>query len=524
MAKHTPDRSLRFETDFSAARFDDGSTVKFTRLERRALEFFNESAGRILTRSQILDAVSAPGSEKNDRSIDFLINRIRAKLGDLAQAPRFIGTQYGEGYVWLYSPQRVIADLSDTFVVIGPFMGAESFGDMYGGAAEFAQLLQADLRRSLQPNQSVAIAPCLTSDERASGPALSIQLGFFRDLARAECVITTRSGKGGRIIDVHRFELNEGPGQLAALSEQSRIVAQRAVAAYWRGAISDASVAKPLPVAITEDSYRNREAWSWSAADSRLRIMRAEHPDDPALKIMWATQLHAKYIQNGAKLFRSGADTCADDEAEIERLVLETLDFAQDRPEYAVMAAKLLYFVNQGYRDLALELAKKAHRADASLTSTLAILGQLLGFTGDEDAAERYLSQAVELSEDNSQEQIYALYMLIQAHGAFGQRDKQAAALKRMYRTRPATVVFFEMFFTDPVSPSLRARGMALMLNRAKATAMLKQVAYLSARLYADPGHRENALLTPANLVVKRFGPSVVPEEAAIHLPGLIRL
>ncbi|MGB3279692.1 MAG: hypothetical protein WBA92_10915, partial [Pseudorhodobacter sp.] len=319
------------------------------------------------------------------------------------------------------------------------------------------------------------------------------------------------------------FALLDGPGQLAALSEQSRRLAQRAVANHWRDIKSGAAVAKPLPVAINDDSFQRSANWSWSEADSRLRIMRAEHPDDPAIKMMWATHLHAKYVKHGTKLFRTGTETCAEDEAEIERLVLGSLDFAQERPEHAVMAAKLLYFVNQGYRDLSLELARKAHRADASLTSTLAILGQLLGFTGDMEAAETYLRQAVHLSEPKSSAQIYALFMLIQAHTAAGEREKQAAALKQLYRINPLLIPVFDQLFTDPVTPSLRARAMTLVLKRAQATAMLRNITYLSARLYADPRHRENALLAPANLFVKRFGPSVVPDEAAIHLPGLIR-
>lgn len=519
MTKHTPDLELRFEPDFSAAQFEDGSVVKFTRSERRALAFFNDAAGRILTRSHILDVVSEPGSEKNDRSVDFLINRIRGKLGDEAQAPRFIGTQYGEGYVWLYSPKNLIADFSDTFAVVGPLMGVENLGEMSGCAVELARLMQSDLRKSLQPCQEVALAPDLTQAQRASGPVLSIQLGFFRDCTDTKCIATVRSGKGNRIIDVQRIVLIDGPTQLAALSDQSRKITQRAVANYWRDATEMATVAKPLPVAINDETLQGREGWSWSETDTRLRIMRAEHPDDPAIKIMWATHLHAKYFAHGVKLFRTGTATCAEDEAEIEKLVLESLDFAQDRPEYAVMAAKLLYFVDRGYRDL----AKNAHREDSSLTSTLSILGQLLGFTGDIEAAETYLRQAVELSDHKSREQIYVLYMLIQLYMAVGDRDKQSAALKRLYRINPLLIAFFDLYFTDPTAPSMSARAMTLMMKPAQATATLRNAAYLSARLYADPRHRENVLLAPANLFVKRFGPSVVPDEAAMHLPSLVR-
>lgn len=523
MTKHTPTGELRFEQDYSAAQFDDGSVVKFTRLERRALQLFNEAAGRVLTRAQILDAVSEPGSEKNDRSIDFLINRIRGKLGDNANEPRFIRTQYGEGYVWLYAPGRVAADLSEAFSVVGPILGQGILGENRDFASEFAKLLQRDLRALLGPEQTSVIAPELTKTQRVSGPALSIQIGFFRSTSDVDCIVTTRSGKDDRILDVTKFAVQEHTARTLSLSRQSRLIAERAITTQWRDSTENAATVKPLPVAIYDSTRPKLHTWSWKDADRRLRPLRQAHPDDPAIKIMWATHIHARYVKDGIKIFQEEADIRAADEAEIEGLVLEALDYAQDRPEHAIMAAKLLYFVNQGYRDLALDLAMKAYRADRSITSTVAIFGQLLGFVGEMEEAEACLTQAVELSDEGTMEQVYALYMLIQAHAAAGYRDKLAAALRRMYRIRPTSMIIFEPFFTDPVKPSLRARTMALITTRGHATAILRKATYLSARLYTDPRHRENSLLAPVNLFVRRFGPDIVPDEVAVHLPAFRR-
>ena len=55
---------------------------------------------------ELLDAIAGSGSVGTDRSIDFLINRLRAKLGDSARSPTMIATQYGEGYIWIARPQR----------------------------------------------------------------------------------------------------------------------------------------------------------------------------------------------------------------------------------------------------------------------------------------------------------------------------------------------------------------------------------------------------------------------------------
>jgi hypothetical protein len=60
-----------------------------------------------------------------------------------------------------------------------------------------------------------------------------------------------------------------------------------------------------------------------------------------------------------------------------------------------------------------------------------------------------------------------------------------------------------------------------LLMKRDQAMGILRQVNYLSARLYENPKHRENALLTPANLIVSRFGRRSIPDDIAVHLPNL---
>src|SRR5262245_33825815 len=89
-----------FDKAFLRARRNSGEELKFTRAERALLRLFTSSKGKLLTRNQLLDAISDAGSEISDRNIDYAINRLRAKLGDSARSPSMIATQYGEGYVW----------------------------------------------------------------------------------------------------------------------------------------------------------------------------------------------------------------------------------------------------------------------------------------------------------------------------------------------------------------------------------------------------------------------------------------
>ena len=512
---------LIFQPDFSAARLEDGTQVKFTRMEKRALSVLSASSGRVLSRNYLLDAISEQGSDKSERNVDFLINRIRAKLGDSARDPRFIETRYGEGYVWIHTQAATSHDWGDAFVVIGPLKGVAALGDREKNGRALASFLRADLGMQVPEGETVLIA-----QDSGAVPAnrqrvrkIDVQISFFKDRGQVECVVSARRLSGGQTFLVRRFPVEAGPLGYHDMSAKARMLTRSIMASYWKDITQNAIDEIPLPIAMQQATEQPADRASWIVADRRLKSLRKEQPDDPALKMMWATHLHTKYVLSGYELFTNGTDTCDVDEAEIEKSVLEALDYAQSKPELAVMAAKLLYFVDQSYRDLALDLAIQAHKSNTAIASSLAIVGQLYAFTGDMEAAENYLLQAEQLSTPKSDFHIYALTLLCQAYRAAGNQPRLTATLKRLYKMRPSTMLIYEPLFGDPASPSLRAKAVTLVLSRKRAIGLLKFVTYLSARLFEVPEHRKNALLTPVSLVVRRFGSDVVPEETARHLP-----
>jgi DNA-binding response OmpR family regulator len=76
-----------------------GSPVQLTHVEFRLLQTLLEADGRVLSRDQLLDAVyGADQSEVLDRTIDVHIRRLRDKLGDDPDAPRYVATVRGAGY------------------------------------------------------------------------------------------------------------------------------------------------------------------------------------------------------------------------------------------------------------------------------------------------------------------------------------------------------------------------------------------------------------------------------------------
>ena len=76
-----------------------GRRVDLTAVEFRLLAVLLRSGGRVLSRDQLLDAVyGRDGSDVLDRTIDAHVCRLRDKLGDDADRPRYVATVRGAGY------------------------------------------------------------------------------------------------------------------------------------------------------------------------------------------------------------------------------------------------------------------------------------------------------------------------------------------------------------------------------------------------------------------------------------------
>jgi DNA-binding response OmpR family regulator len=77
----------------------DAVPILLTKVEFQLLTSLIEAGGRVLSRDQLLDAVY--GREQTDvldRTVDVHIGRLRDKLGDDADHPRYVATVRGVGY------------------------------------------------------------------------------------------------------------------------------------------------------------------------------------------------------------------------------------------------------------------------------------------------------------------------------------------------------------------------------------------------------------------------------------------
>jgi DNA-binding response OmpR family regulator len=88
---------LRLETETRRVSLD-GSDVELTTMEFELLMSLMESQGRVLSRDHLMERLRGIDVDVYDRSIDMLVSRLREKLGDDPQQPRYIRTIRLRGY------------------------------------------------------------------------------------------------------------------------------------------------------------------------------------------------------------------------------------------------------------------------------------------------------------------------------------------------------------------------------------------------------------------------------------------
>ncbi len=75
-----------------------GELVAVTSTEFRLLEYLARHPGRMFSRDQLLDAVWGDSRFVTPRSVDVYVRRIREKIEEDPEAPRFLRTMRGAGY------------------------------------------------------------------------------------------------------------------------------------------------------------------------------------------------------------------------------------------------------------------------------------------------------------------------------------------------------------------------------------------------------------------------------------------
>ena len=80
---------------------ETGAETPFSHAEGEVLRLFLESPKRLISRTQMQDALGGSAGDSFDRAMDVRISRLRTKLGEDPKNPRLIKTIYGAGYIFL---------------------------------------------------------------------------------------------------------------------------------------------------------------------------------------------------------------------------------------------------------------------------------------------------------------------------------------------------------------------------------------------------------------------------------------
>ncbi len=505
--------NLSFDEDFLNGHFADGTSVSFTKTESGLLKYMTANPNRVLTRNQLLDAISDNGADKLDRSIDFVINRLRRKLKDDAKDATYIATRYGEGYIWLTQPDQPTIQLEGVHAIVGPCLGLDHVGDMGANALAFAKAFHGSFAKCFSSDLSVIFEPDCPKYATLGkdAPKIGIELSFLTQKGQLECVIRGVSILSGRTLFAGRHIIAATDESLSSRPED---LAKEASDQIWNSQALEPDDAVPLTVSmINAGTTFTGLKGHWKDNDKVLRKAIADDPDDPRAKIMLATNIHTKYLQEGVEIFMSGDDPRQQDEDEIEQLVLASLPHLNDAPSFQLVAAKLLFFLDRGYNEMAVEIAERSARECLSLMASLPIIGQMWIFVGQNEEGLAAINQALDECEESSQFEIYLLILKCEALAAVADRKGVRSVLNRVCANVPHIEVLMEVLFTDPDHPSKVAQQALVNMAPAQARAMLLFMHYVYARLLKVEEHRHNAYRTVVTLFRKQFGPDIVPDE-----------
>ncbi|SER43038.1 Transcriptional regulatory protein, C terminal [Tranquillimonas rosea] len=519
MPDHTrpPGPGLTFSDDFSSALRPDGSSVTFTAAEAEILRYLAGRPGITVTRSQLLDVITEPGSDKRDRVIDSYIVRLRRKFG--GQGGRRDGpiqTRYGVGYAWIETSLPA-HDEGGADIVFGPVRGLEYLTGNSLAARRFVDAFAPRFAAQFGPSKTVVrqIDPTFQS-ELFHAARYGTTVILNDDERGVEGIFETKELTTGRVITVSRHRI------VGADADPAAEIARYVVADFWRGLALLPEMPAPVPVMMNNASIEIAgDANGSDRTDAMLNVLLSREPGSPELILLSAIALHSRYILNGVSMLAEGTEAFEADVARIRASLDAAHPDIADNPMLSIAAAKLLHFANPDRRAEALCLAEEAHASSRSFAGSLVTMAQLRALEGDPETALRLLDQGLELTEEGSEFEAYFLVLKCQFCRAVGDRAALRESLGRIYQWRSHNRAFFDLIFEDSTHPSEAARGLLSVLSVPQAHGVLRYVYYLTASLFRHDAHRDAVLRPSVQRIYERFGPDGLPDEIADVLGAL---
>ena len=528
--------NIYFEPDLISGRSLNGDIIKFSRHERALLSSFIKKPNRLLSRNHLLNAINREQAETIDRNVDYLISRLRKKLGDSPKNPKLIGTQYGEGYIWLAKPtsKENFSSKEKLFLLIGPAFGLQQLHKYKSYAQEAITQLATSLKKEFYTHQQVIeyLEKDNPADIEIESAHFSLEPSFLITEKKLHCAFTVRDNKQNKIIMANRFTISLTSPLSPSDPEISHIahLIKKNIWDQLTGHNNDLHTARDQPLAFQLDDaaalfYPNYHGLKKIGA--LLRETVEKNPDDHYSKILLATHLHTCLLDEQHDI----QNTC-EEEREIESLILEALPHIKERPLLFLASAKLLYFIGRGHQEIAKRIASDVLNNETTHAASFAVNGQISLYEGHIEEGLKFLNLALDLTEKSSQFQLYLHVLKCTAFLALKKWDECLQEVALMMSSVPqdqfrrsdtseklSLALLLTVGDNREVAPQIKA--LVATLTPEKATAYLRRAHYSVIRLFKNEQHRANIFRGSMRLLTQRFGASIIPGTVRQSVPKL---
>lgn len=498
---------------------DDGTEIVLTRQERALLLRFVDNPGALLTRKQLLQSLGDVHGAVDERAVDYLINRLRKRLGDRSRKPRFIATQYGEGYYWIPDPE--IRETLSAFLLIGPVFGLQENAER---VSRIIHSLGSTIGDAVGSARKVLVRPDWRHDAETNGRftyTLDVSTHLDEDVLHLALVLRD----GGTRQPISDFRRVFARGREGAGTGE---LAEALVDAIWHHeAIAEGAAVEPSerpPHLRMHDAAMTLTADTISWRENAARLHKAHNADahNPRLSVMLALNHYARLIQSLGQPMPEEEWTAIEDQ--IEKLALRALPDVEDDPHLLLGIAKVLRFIDRGYLDLADRLTEKSFRESTAFAAVFSMKAQIAASRGEIDAALRLYDKAIELANPGSQFHIYLLILKGVVLMAGGRRRDVEHIAVEINNIEPAARTSFGLFFLSPNAQKLQP-DMEQTLASIPPQMGEHFTDYLynvSARQFRKRSHRRNVMNGFTTHLQRHHGEAVIPPEVRARLPELV--
>lgn len=516
---------LTFEADFVFALTSSGDSIKFSKHERALLNYFISRPEKLLTRDMLLDCIQHVASDTLDRNIDYLVSRLRRKLGDSAKNPRYIATQYGEGYLWIAGERHAAVDHPGAiYLSVGPVYGLSQASAVAAYTTTFVDDLLQALKISLGSQGLIEILPQDVKKQQAHHQAnYALELSFITSIGKVTCNVVIVNRQTGQVFGSFRHKLDnavtDNPNSMVFTDLATRIKNSIWQAQIFRADEQPTISTDPLSVGMHKAAQLFEPGKeNLPLVERKLRQHLAASPNDARSAILLATNINSQ-------LYAGDFDNLEEKNKEIERLVFDNLDSLQNDALYLSSMAERLF--DLGHCELGETLAERALDLGPSFAACYMVVGRIHVLNGNIYEGLGYYEHSLEMSEPNS-----VFYQLLQtmksiAYKALGEYEqvRELAAYLIEYEPNPLNkmVKHALLLAGDKQGLPLHVRAMLRMIPAKSATHYLKILYYIAARNLKYQHHRENILRGMVEHMVRLHGKSVVPEWIRQSTPSLLK-